>query len=158
MKNSYDILKEINEEAYICLRDTNDNIKRGILCHYVADEITFLFIDKNRSKTPSNFYKMRLESEAEDKCWNDNISEEDLNVLCEFENIDDASKSDIYNNIPKDLLFKERYKVVCGLPLRIFTGDLSSCPIANYHQTYAIESITHENDCIVINYNSNQCK
>lgn len=137
-----DDLKE-NGDNYnlkVLKKDTNEIF--GTSCNYVADEILFIFANKNANRT-CFAYKQGIKYESYCKDWDDRAIE---NIIEER----DLDEEDIEFIDPKDI-FAEKFNVVIGLPTRIYLGEDGDCPIANFDKSYEITDILVEgNDVILV--------
>lgn len=131
--------KGVNHNLKVLKKDTNEVF--GTSINYVADEILFIFAEKDVNRSCADYNKsIEYESYCED--WNDraieNISEErDL----------DINDRDLIDN---NELLEEKMNIVIGLDTRVYFGKAGDCPIANYSKSFEIEDILVKDNNVLL--------
>lgn len=128
-----------NYNLKVLKKDTNEIF--GTSCNYVADEILFIFANKNANRT-CFAYKQGIECESYCEDWNDRAIE---NIIEER----DLDEEDIEFIDQKDI-FDEKMNIVMNLPTKIYFGENGDCPIANIHNTFDITDVIVENNDVIL--------
>lgn len=135
MMGTVDILNVINENGadnfLLKIKNSKTGKMLGFNYKYVANEILFLFADKDSNGTCLNL-KKGLQGESCDNCWD-----------CHIDNIEDLSIEEI---------IEKRYEIVTELELRVYVGDEDKCPIANFQESFNIQDIEVTDNSIILVY------
>ena len=134
-------------EQEVKIKNTKTGEMLGALCQYVADNIIFLFADKEGDGTCQDIREAILYECLSDD-WNDEAYE--LREVRNPKDIEDWEYD--VETLSDEELIRAKEEVVTGFPLRIYTEDAGDCPFRNKHQIFDIKGFDVDKDTLYLLY------